>query len=147
MTNTTSALTTILDTVAPPISAHETLELWLSHPMTGYDGVEGVIYRAWTRILEQTESGELVVVWSAPESAVEGKERNINPCRGWEEGWKIQTAEIEAIKSREEKNPKGRGKVNRMSPSSSPSLLPSPPLRLISLVLPSLASHPDVVVK
>jgi uncharacterized protein YheU (UPF0270 family) len=32
--------------------------------MVGYSGVEGVIYRAWVKILEQTESGELVIVWS-----------------------------------------------------------------------------------
>ena len=112
MTTTSSTLTTILNTVAPPISAHETLELWLSHPMIGYAGVEGVIYRAWMRILEQTQSGELVVVWS-PSPAVSEKEgesegRSINPLDGWEKGWEIALAEIEGVKAREEKDPQGR---------------------------------------
>ncbi|WWC91330.1 uncharacterized protein L201_006273 [Kwoniella dendrophila CBS 6074] len=129
---TTSTLTSILDTVAPPITEHETLELWLSHPMTGYGGVEGVIYRAWIKILEQTESGELIIVWSpsstnSPSSASkkqvkggeeeeeeteeqdqEGEGRNINPIEGWEKAWEISKNEIDQIQSRENENPKGR---------------------------------------
>ncbi|WWC73210.1 uncharacterized protein I206_107176 [Kwoniella pini CBS 10737] len=115
---TTSTLTSILDTVAPPISAHETLELWLTHPMLGYSGVEGVIYRAWVRILEQTESGELIIVWSPPlngnekaeneEDDVEGEGRSINPVEGWDKAWEKSKVEIESVKKREEENPKGR---------------------------------------
>lgn len=113
LTTTSSTLTTILNTVAPPISAHETLELWLSHPMVGYAGVEGVVYRAWTRILEQTESGELIVVWSpAPSSSSsegkEGETRSINPIEGWERGWESAVKEAEGVKAREEKDPQGR---------------------------------------
>lgn len=109
VSTTTSTLTTILNTVAPPISAHETLELWLSHPMVGYQGVESVVYRAWTRVLEQTESGELVVVWSAPPEVTETK-RGMYPVQGWEIGWEAAGKEMEAIKAREEKDPQGRGK-------------------------------------
>jgi len=105
--NTSSALNNIINTVAPPISAHETLELWLSHPMTGYAGVEGVVYRAWLAILDQTESGELVIVWSPPESAT-GTERGINQVEGFEKGWEIAAGEIKSTKGREEKDPKGR---------------------------------------
>ena len=118
MTTTTSTLTTILNTVAPPISAHETLELWLSHPMVGYAGVEGVVYRAWTRILEQTESGELIVVWSPPDARSEkevGEARGIHPVQGWEAGWEAAQREMEGIKAREEKDPQGRAKANRAS--------------------------------
>ncbi|WRT68946.1 uncharacterized protein IL334_005928 [Kwoniella shivajii] len=127
---TTSTLTSILDTVAPPISAHETLELWLTHPMIGYSGVEGVIYRAWIRILEQTESGELIIVWSPPTSSAssssektqegeEGQEdegenasgRSINPINeGWTKAWEEARKEIDSVKQREEQNPKGRNK-------------------------------------
>jgi len=82
--------------------------------LTGYGGVEGVIYRAWTRILEQTESGELIIVWSPPEDAMEDElsARNINPVDGWDEGWKAAEKEMEAIKGREEKGPRGRVKSN-----------------------------------
>lgn len=112
LNNTTSALTTILNTVAPPISAHETLELWLTHPMVGYAGVEGVVYRAWMRVLEQTESGEIVVVWSPPHGVdkgeSEGEKRGMNPVDGWEAAKESADREIEAVKGREDMNPKGR---------------------------------------
>ena len=105
LNTTSSTFTTILNTVAPPISAHETLELWLSHPMVGYSGVEGVIYRAWVKILEQTESGELVIVWSPETPDQEDKERGINPVEGWEKGWSRQTERMDGVKKREEENP------------------------------------------
>jgi len=105
LTNASSTLTTILNTVAPPISAHETLELWLSHPMTGYGGVEGVVYRAWMKILEQTETGEMIVIWSPPEgSGNNGDKRNMNAIEGFEEGWKKAESEIESVKDREGKD-------------------------------------------
>jgi hypothetical protein len=45
-----STLTDILNVVAPPISDHEVLQVWLSHDMVGYEGVEGVVYKALTRV-------------------------------------------------------------------------------------------------
>lgn len=107
-----STFTTLINTVAPPISAHETIELWFSHTMVGYDGVEGVVYRAWTSILEQTESGELVIVWSPPESSLP-EERTLNPVEGWEAGWKSAQSETIALRGREEKNPKHKQEENK----------------------------------
>ncbi len=40
------ALTDLLNTVAPPISEHEVLQVWLGHEMKGYEGVVGVVYGA-----------------------------------------------------------------------------------------------------
>lgn len=40
----------ILNVVAPPISEHEVIQVWLSHDMEGYDGVESVVYRALARV-------------------------------------------------------------------------------------------------
>ncbi|GFZ47466.1 hypothetical protein JCM24511_05210 [Saitozyma sp. JCM 24511] len=144
VSTTTSTLTTILNTVAPPISAHETLELWLSHPMVGYQGVESVVYRAWTRVLEQTESGELVVVWSAPPQVTETK-RGMYPVQGWEIGWEAAGKEMEAIKAREEKDPQGRGKEPNpnvpvttvpiflhLQPLLAPLSIPEPPILLLT---------------
>lgn len=70
--------------------------------MVGYAGVETVVYRAWQNILEQTESGQLVIVWS-PERDGQDKDedRAINPVEGWEEGWKRQEAELGSVKNRE----------------------------------------------
>ena len=83
--------------------------------MAGYAGVEGVIYRAFTKILEQTESGELIIVWSPEKEGQDDGERAINPADGWEEAWKRQDAELGNVKSREEKDPRGRAQISRAS--------------------------------
>lgn len=74
--------------------------------MVGYDGVEGVVYRAWNTILEQTESGELVVVWSPPEISLPN-ERSFNPIDGWEAGYKAAQTEMTALIGR------GKDKVRK----------------------------------
>ncbi|KAK7064501.1 maintenance of telomere capping protein 1 [Favolaschia claudopus] len=56
-----STLTDILNVVAPPISEHEVIQVWLSHDMQGYEGVESLVYRALARIMEQVEGGDLIV--------------------------------------------------------------------------------------
>lgn len=78
--------------------------------MVGYAGVEGVVYRAWTKILEQTESGELIIVWSPEKEGQDDGERAINPAEGWEDAWKRHDAEMGNVKGREEKDPRGRSK-------------------------------------
>ena len=45
-----STLTDILNAVAPPISEHEVIQVWLSHDMEGYEGVESLAYRALARV-------------------------------------------------------------------------------------------------
>lgn len=45
-----STLTDILNVVAPPISEHEVIQVWLSHDMQGYEGVESLTYRALARV-------------------------------------------------------------------------------------------------
>lgn len=45
-----STLTDILNVVAPPISEHEVIQVWLSHDMQGYDGIESLVYRALSRV-------------------------------------------------------------------------------------------------
>lgn len=42
--------TDILNAVAPPISEHEVIEVWLSHDMIGYEGVETLVYRALAKV-------------------------------------------------------------------------------------------------
>ncbi|KAI0271559.1 maintenance of telomere capping protein 1 [Gloeopeniophorella convolvens] len=56
-----STFTEILNAVAPPISEHEVIQVWLSHDMQGYEGVESLVYSALTRVLEQVEGGDLIV--------------------------------------------------------------------------------------
>jgi hypothetical protein len=45
-----STLTDILNVVAPPISEHEVLQVWLSHDMQGYEGIETVVYSGFSRV-------------------------------------------------------------------------------------------------
>ena len=45
-----STLTELLNAVAPPISEHEVIQVWLSHDMKGYDGIESLVYNAPTRV-------------------------------------------------------------------------------------------------
>ncbi len=45
-----TTLTDILNVVAPPIAEHEVIQVWLSHDMHGYDGVETLVYRSLARV-------------------------------------------------------------------------------------------------
>lgn len=92
-----SAVTDILNAVAPPISEHEVLQVWLSHDMKGYDGVESVVYSAVSKIMEQTTFSDLEVFYSSPPKSIKEEEntsrsssdddepRSINPVKGWEQ--------------------------------------------------------------
>lgn len=90
----TSAL---LSTIAPPIAAHELIEVHLAHPMIGYEGVEGVVYRAFGRVLERVEGGELNVIEELLDKDAAGKERSLQTVEGWEEG--IKRAQVNQIVS------------------------------------------------
>jgi len=100
--------------------------------MIGYAGVEGVIYRAWMRILEQTESGEVIIIWSPPSRASssiskggedglgaeksksgEEEKRSINPVEGWGKAWENVESEMMAVKEREKTDPQGRMRSTR----------------------------------
>ncbi|EPS99107.1 hypothetical protein FOMPIDRAFT_1037151 [Fomitopsis schrenkii] len=94
-----STLTDILNVVAPPISEHEVIQVWLSHDMAGYDGVESLVYRALSRILEQVEGGDLVVNRgdeSRPKETTAGK-RELNAVEGFEAALKLAQASIDEV--------------------------------------------------
>lgn len=44
-----STFNEILNVVAPPISEHEVIQVWSSHDMEGYEGVESLVYKALAR--------------------------------------------------------------------------------------------------
>ncbi|KAH9937436.1 maintenance of telomere capping protein 1 [Fomitopsis serialis] len=100
-----STLTDILNVVAPPISEHEVIQVWLSHDMAGYDGVESLVYRALSRIMEQVEGGDLVVNRgdeSRPKESTDGK-RELNAVEGFEAALKLAQANIDEIIKRNAK--------------------------------------------
>ncbi|KAI0735430.1 maintenance of telomere capping protein 1 [Earliella scabrosa] len=97
-----STLTDILNVVAPPISEHEVIQVWLSHDMQGYDGIESLVYRALSRIMEQVEGGDLVVNRgdeSRPKDAEDGK-RDLNAVDGYDAALKLAQANLEELMKR-----------------------------------------------
>lgn len=60
-TLTTASLNTILDNVAPPISEHEVVEIWISHDIAGYIGLEPLVFQSFSKMMEQTDGGDVVI--------------------------------------------------------------------------------------
>lgn len=92
--------TSILETVAPPISEHELVEVFLSHDMIGYVGLEALVYRAFARVMEQTESGHVVVRKVGDKEDAQPESRNLNMCEGMLEGTKLAKVWIRKKKSK-----------------------------------------------
>lgn len=93
-----STLNEILNAVAPPISEHEVIQVWLSHDMKGYDGVEGLVYKALTRVMEQVEGGDLIVNRgneSRPKDTSDS--RDINAVEGYEAALKLAQANLDQL--------------------------------------------------
>ncbi|CAE6527374.1 unnamed protein product [Rhizoctonia solani] len=97
-----STLTEIMNVVAPPISEHEVIQVWLSHDMQGYEGIETLVYRSLARIMEQVEGGDLTVNRGNEARQKEGStEREMNALNSYDEAIKLAEAEItEMVKVR-----------------------------------------------
>lgn len=89
--------TTILETVAPPISEHELVEVWLSHDMEGYSGLDALVYRAFARVMEHTESGQVVVRNPGGEVDTSTQTRNLNICDSLIDGTKLAKANVDNL--------------------------------------------------
>ncbi|KAI9025016.1 hypothetical protein CLU79DRAFT_93838 [Phycomyces nitens] len=97
---TVQSVNTFLETVAPPISEHELVEVWLSHDMNGYEGMESLVYRAFARVMENTETGQVVVRKGGNREG--GKPTgnvatDLNMCEGALEGTKLAKANIDNL--------------------------------------------------
>ncbi|PFH49229.1 hypothetical protein AMATHDRAFT_148188 [Amanita thiersii Skay4041] len=100
-----STLTDILNVVAPPISEHEVIRVWLSHDMQGYDGVESLTYRSLARVMEQVEGGDLIVNRGNESRPKNGSsaERDLNAVDDHEAALKLSEANVEEMMKRREK--------------------------------------------
>jgi len=109
----------ILNAVAPPIAEHEVIQVWLSHDLEGYDGVESLVYRAFGRvnclmillpnnpltsplnqILEQVEGGDLVVNRgneSRHKDQAQNAGRKLNAVEGLETATKLSKVRVRSI--------------------------------------------------
>ncbi|KAF8320060.1 hypothetical protein DL93DRAFT_2032307, partial [Clavulina sp. PMI_390] len=95
-----STFNDILNVVAPPIAEHEVIQVWLSHDLEGYDGVETLVYRSLARILEQVEGGDLVVNKgneSRPKDQTGEVKRELNVVEGFETALKLSRANIDDL--------------------------------------------------
>jgi hypothetical protein len=90
--------TTFLETVAPPISEHELVEVWLAYDMVGYAGLEALVYRAFARVMEHTESGQVVVRTNESiEKESDPAHRDLNMCDSIQVGVKLAKANIDHL--------------------------------------------------
>ena len=60
---------TILHTIAPPISSHERLQIHITHDFIGYPSLDPLIYQTFSRVMAQVEGGDLMVIQRGQESS------------------------------------------------------------------------------
>lgn len=113
--------TEVINAVAPPISAHEVIQVTLSHDMVGFDGVPDVTFKILARVMESQQVGrgtdQQLIVNKAPEStrpstsipaeaqpsmtvekgAAADDVRDMRAVEGYGEGWKL--AEVRRSRS------------------------------------------------
>ncbi|KAK2768398.1 hypothetical protein FQN54_000253 [Arachnomyces sp. PD_36] len=61
--------TSIIHTLAPPISSHERLQIHITHDLSGYPALDPIIYAVFSRVMSQVEGGDLLVVQRGQESS------------------------------------------------------------------------------
>ncbi|KAJ5157205.1 uncharacterized protein N7482_008305 [Penicillium canariense] len=75
--------TNLIHTLAPPISSHERLQIHVTHDLSGYPGIDPLVYAVFSRVMSQVEGGDLLVIQRGQESA---------PKRGLDVGGYISSA-------------------------------------------------------
>ncbi|CAO1618745.1 unnamed protein product [Jaminaea pallidilutea] len=101
--------TEVINAVAPPIAAHEVIQVTLSHDMVGFDGVPDVTFRVLTRVMEaQMARGrdveQQLIVNSAPseipsqeQSEREDGVRDMKAVDGFEAAWRLAEANLSKL--------------------------------------------------
>lgn len=52
-----SLFSTVLDTIAPPISRHEQLKIHVFHDLVGYPAIDTIVYNVFSKVMQQVEGG------------------------------------------------------------------------------------------
>ncbi|KAI9705259.1 MAG: hypothetical protein M1820_005257 [Bogoriella megaspora] len=60
--------TSLLHTLAPPISAHERLQIHITHDLIDYPSIDPLVYATFSRVMAQVEGGDLLVIQRGSES-------------------------------------------------------------------------------
>ncbi|KAK4187903.1 maintenance of telomere capping protein 1 [Podospora australis] len=82
------SLTTILHTLAPPISSHERLLIHITHDLVGYPSLDPLVYAVFNRVMAQVEGGDLVVLQRGQEFGAATPQQS---TAGWRDGpwWRV----------------------------------------------------------
>lgn len=75
--------TNILNTLAPPISQHERLQIHITHDLIGYPSLDPIIYQTFSSVMSQVEGGDLMVI----QRGLESTQRSSDGYRGGSGGW------------------------------------------------------------
>ncbi|CAO1620291.1 unnamed protein product [Parajaminaea phylloscopi] len=107
--------TEVINAVAPPIAAHEVIQVTLSHDMVGFDGVPDVTFKVLARVMESQQLGrhgvdQQLIVNKAPEPVAESnrddagstsgnadEQRNMKAVQGFAEAWQTADASVSAL--------------------------------------------------
>lgn len=65
--------TNLLEHIAPPISAHERLQIHTTHDILNYPGLDPLIYQVFSRTMSQVEGGDLMVIQRGIEQKSRGR--------------------------------------------------------------------------
>lgn len=65
--------TALLQHVAPPISAHERLQIHTTHDIQNYPSLDPLIYQVFSRTMAQVEGGDLMVIQRGTEQKSRGR--------------------------------------------------------------------------
>lgn len=137
----------ILQTIAPPISSHERLQIHITHDLSNYPTLDPLIYQVFSRIMAQVEGGDLMVVQRGHEAGPKrdsketsrdlgswhdgpwwrsGERRSINAIKGAVEGSKLVRASAEGYA---EEYFSSRGGVEQAAKRATETLSDSNPTR------------------
>ncbi|KAM3588684.1 hypothetical protein VKS41_001125 [Umbelopsis sp. WA50703] len=142
---TLTGVSTFLDTVAPPLSDEEIVEVWLNKGQLGYLGLEQITYRAWASVLEQTATGDIVVQTDDKESSNSGQSSGgaftIGLHKGLAEAKAVAKAEVQALA---EKHPSTQS-TDAAAASTSQEEEPQNEIRICPVYLSVQATSLDLV--
>lgn len=137
----------ILQTIAPPISQHERLQIHITHDFSNYPTLDPLIYQVFSRVMSQVEGGDLMVVQRGQEATAKrgssersrdfgswhdgpwwrsGEQRSINAVKGVVEGSKLVRASAEAYAA---EHMAGRGGVEEVAKKAAETLSSTNPTR------------------
>ncbi|KAK4504253.1 hypothetical protein PRZ48_005169 [Zasmidium cellare] len=74
--------TSLISHIAPPISAHERLQIHTTHDIQNYPSLDPLIYSTFSRIMAQVEGGDLLVIQRGSES----RNRSSSDAQGYRGG-------------------------------------------------------------